>query len=65
LSPSEPVLLFSRKARVVSDEFPITVFHKPACGTSRNSLAMIEAAGYAPTVIEYLKVGWTPGPESN
>jgi arsenate reductase len=40
-------------------DFPITIFHNPACGTSRNALAMIEAAGYAPTVIEYLKSGWT------
>jgi arsenate reductase len=41
------------------DPFPITIFHNPGCGTSRNVLAMIEAAGYAPTVIEYLKAGWT------
>ncbi len=40
-------------------DFPITIFHNPACGTSRNTLAMIEAAGYAPTVVEYLKSGWT------
>ena len=40
-------------------DFPITIFHNPACGTSRNSLAMIRAAGYEPTVIEYLKAGWT------
>ena len=40
-------------------DFPVTIFHNPACGTSRNTLAMIEAAGYAPTVVEYLKAGWT------
>ena len=40
-------------------EFPITIFHNPACGTSRNVLATIRAAGYAPTVVEYLKAGWT------
>ncbi len=40
-------------------EFPITIFHNPACGTSRNTLAIIRAAGYDPTVIEYLKAGWT------
>jgi arsenate reductase (glutaredoxin) len=40
-------------------DFPITIYHNPACGTSRNALAMIQAAGYAPTVIEYLDVGWT------
>jgi arsenate reductase len=43
----------------MTEFFPITVFHNPACGTSRNTVAMIEAAGYAPTVIEYLKTGWT------
>ena len=40
-------------------EFPITIFHNPACGTSRNTLAMVQAAGYSPEVIEYLKAGWT------
>lgn len=43
----------------MSDDFPITIFHNPACGTSRNALAMIRAAGYDPTVVEYLQVGWT------
>jgi arsenate reductase len=43
----------------MSPDFPITIFHNPACGTSRNALAMIEAAGYAPTVVDYLKAGWT------
>jgi len=37
----------------------ITIFHNPDCGTSRNVLAVIKAAGYEPEVIEYLKVGWT------
>jgi len=45
---------------MTDDAFPITIFHNPNCGTSRNVLAMIEVAGYAPTVIEYLKTGWTP-----
>lgn len=39
--------------------FPITIYHNPKCGTSRNTLAMIEAAGYAPEVVEYVKAGWT------
>jgi arsenate reductase len=39
--------------------FPITIYHNPDCGTSRNALAMIEAAGYAPTIVEYRKTGWT------
>ena len=38
---------------------PITIYHNPDCGTSRNALAMIEAAGYAPTVVKYRTVGWT------
>ena len=42
----------------VSD-FPITIFHNPACGTSRNVVAMAKAAGYEPQVVEYLKAGWT------
>lgn len=33
----------------------ITIFHNPACGTSRNTLAMIRNSGEEPTVIEYLK----------
>ncbi len=37
----------------------VVIHHNPDCGTSRNVLAIIEAAGYAPTVIDYLKTGWT------
>ena len=33
----------------------ITIFHNPACGTSRNTLAMIRQSGEEPIVIEYLK----------
>jgi|SRR5665213_1325665 len=33
----------------------VTVYHNPACGTSRNVLALIRNAGVAPKVIEYLK----------
>jgi len=40
-------------------DFPITIYHNPKCGTSRNTVAMVEAAGYAPTVVEYLKSGWS------
>jgi arsenate reductase len=32
-----------------------TIYHNPACGTSRNTLAMIRQSGEAPEVIEYLK----------
>jgi arsenate reductase len=37
----------------------VVIYHNPDCGTSRNVLAIIVAAGYTPTVIEYLKTGWT------
>jgi arsenate reductase len=37
----------------------ITIFHNPACGTSRKVLAMLREAGHAPRVVEYLKTGWT------
>jgi arsenate reductase len=40
-------------------DFPVTIFHNPACGTSRNVVAMVETAGYRPEVVEYLKAGWT------
>ena len=33
----------------------ITIYHNPACGTSRNTLAMIRQSGEEPHVIEYLK----------
>jgi arsenate reductase (glutaredoxin) len=39
--------------------FPVVIHHNPECGTSRNVLQIIEAACYAPTVIEYLVTGWT------
>ncbi len=37
----------------------VVIHHNPDCGTSRNVLNIIKAAGYTPTVIEYLKEGWT------
>ncbi len=37
----------------------ITIYHNPECGTSRNVLAVIEAAGYTPVIVEYLAAGWT------
>ncbi len=33
----------------------ITIYHNPACGTSRNTLAMIRNSGEEPTIIEYLQ----------
>ena len=32
----------------------VTIYHNPACGTSRNTLAIIRASGVEPEVIEYL-----------
>jgi len=43
----------------MAKKFPVTIYHNPKCGTSRNVLEMIEAAGHKPEVIEYLKIGWT------
>lgn len=39
--------------------FPVVIHHNPDCGTSRNVLAIIEAAGYAPVIVDYLREGWT------
>ena len=33
---------------------PITIYHNPACGTSRNTLALIRNSGVEPIVVEYL-----------
>lgn len=43
----------------MSDFFPVVIHHNPDCGTSRNVLSIIEAAGYKPEVIAYLETGWT------
>jgi arsenate reductase len=37
----------------------VVIHHNPDCGTSRNVLEIIRASGEEPTVIEYLKTGWT------
>ncbi|WP_213269387.1 arsenate reductase (glutaredoxin) [Hyphomonas sp.] len=37
----------------------IVIHHNPDCGTSRNVLAIIEASGEVPVVIEYLKESWS------
>lgn len=37
----------------------ILIHHNPGCGTSRNVLAIVKAAGYQPIVNEYLQTGWT------
>ncbi|TCL93920.1 arsenate reductase (glutaredoxin) [Rhizobium sp. PP-WC-2G-219] len=33
----------------------VPIYHNPACGTSRNPLALIRHAGIEPTVIDYVK----------
>lgn len=37
------------------DSVAVAIYHNPACGTSRNTLALIRGAGIEPTIIEYLK----------
>ena len=38
----------------MNSQVAVTIYHNPACGTSRNALALIRNAGIEPTVIEYL-----------
>ena len=38
----------------MKEQSDITIYHNPACGTSRNTLALIRNSGVEPTVIEYL-----------
>ena len=38
-----------------SQPVAVTIYHNPACGTSRNTLALIRNANVEPTIIEYLK----------
>lgn len=37
----------------------ITIYHNPACGTSRNTLGIIRQSGEEPVVVEYLKIPLT------
>ena len=39
----------------------ITIYHNPNCGTSRNALAAIRAAGHEPRIFEYLKAPLSRG----
>lgn len=45
----------------MTEHFPVVIFHNPACGTSRNVVTVVQAAGYAPEIIDYLQAGWTRG----
>ena len=38
-----------------SESSSVTIFHNPACGTSRNTLALMREHGIEPEVVEYLK----------
>jgi len=42
-------------------EAPVTIYHNPDCGTSRNTLALIRNSGAEPAIVEYLKT--PPGRE--
>ena len=37
----------------------VTIYHNPSCGTSRSTLALLREKGLEPTVVEYVKSGWT------
>lgn len=45
------------RARTISEllRMSVTIYHNPACGTSRNTLALIRATGTEPQVIHYLE----------
>lgn len=43
-----------RMDRQPIEAMPVEIWHNPACGTSRNALALIRHAGIEPTIVEYL-----------
>jgi arsenate reductase len=43
----------------MTQAFPVVIHHNPDCGTSRNVLGIITAAGYEPEVVAYLETGWS------
>jgi arsenate reductase len=45
----------SNEAIRMNSDRPITIYHNPACGTSRNTLAMIRNSGVEPRIVKYLK----------
>ncbi|MCS6986453.1 MAG: arsenate reductase family protein [Sphingomonadaceae bacterium] len=49
----------TRPASKATPRLVIVVYHNPACGTSRNVLAIVRASGEEPVVVEYLQEGWT------
>ena len=42
----------------MAKKLPVTLYHNPKCGTSRNALELLRAEGYQPEVVEYMKTGW-------
>jgi arsenate reductase len=40
-------------------QMQIVIYHNPECGTSRNVVSIVQSAGYEPTIVEYLREGWT------
>lgn len=59
LTCADGCLLTNSPELEITKQMDVVTYHNPDCGTSRNVLAIIESSGYAPTVIEYLKTGWT------
>ena len=39
---------------------PVTIYHNPRCGKSRQTLALLRDKGVEPEVVEYLKTPYTP-----
>ncbi len=54
-SPRSPPAIAPPETPPVPEAFDVVIYHNPACGTSRNTLAMIRHAGIEPHVVEYLK----------
>lgn len=51
--------MHDRNLPEAKEYFPVVIHHNPECGTSRNVLEIVRAAGYDPVVIRYLDEGWT------
>lgn len=51
----EPTDVPDHDADHATAAYGVTIYHNPACGTSRNTLAMIRNAGIEPAVVEYLQ----------
>ncbi len=53
--PEEEATSSDRRTENKGHTMSVTIFHNPACGASRNTLALIRQSGEKPEVIEYLK----------